>query len=136
MKLRLVKNSGENGFSYDIDGDIISVGRSETNDIQIHDRHVSRNHLVVWKKGNGHFLKDLGSGNGTFVNGHRVPNGATVEVKEGYAIVIGMSAFCLGEGSSGEMFAFLDSIGPCKQGESGKSTVTSTVLFGDTGPAS
>ena len=136
MKLCLIMNKGEEALSFDIEGDAVSVGRSSTNDIQIRDRHVSRNHLVVWKKGNGHFLKDLGSGNGTFVNGHRVPNGATVEVKEGYAIVIGMSVFCLGEGSSGEMFAFLDSIGPCKQGESGKSTVTSTVLFGDTGAAS
>ena len=123
MKLCIILNKGENTFSYDIEGEAISVGRSSANDIQIHDKHVSRDHLVVWKKGNRYLLKDLGSGNGTFVNGYRVPYGATVEVKEGYAIVIGMSAFCLGEGSSGDMFAFLDSIGPIKQGSNGASTV-------------
>jgi len=123
MKLCLVMSKGENAMSFDIEGDAISVGRSSANDIQIHDKHVSRNHLMVWKQENRYLLKDLGSGNGTFVNGHLIPHGATVEVKEGYAIVIGMSAFCFGEGSSGKMFAFLDSIGSCKQGGGGTSTV-------------
>ena len=122
MKLRLIMNKGETAFSYDIEGNAISVGRSSENDIQIHDKHVSRNHLVVWTEGRRYLLKDLGSGNGTFVNGHRVPSGATVEVKEGYAISIGMSVFCLGEGSSGDLFAFLDLIDPCKQG--GRDTTT------------
>jgi pSer/pThr/pTyr-binding forkhead associated (FHA) protein len=128
MKLCLIMNKGESASSYIVEGDAISIGRSKTNDIQIHDKHVSRNHLVLWKKENKYLLKDLGSGNGTFVNGHPIPYGATVEVKEGYAIVIGMSVICLGEGSSGEVFAFLDSIGSCKQGGSD----TSTVLFEDT----
>jgi hypothetical protein len=125
MKLCLIMTKGEKALSFDVEADAISVGRSSANDIQIHDDHVSRNHLVVWKKRNKCFLKDLGSGNGTFVNGHQVSTGATVEVKEGCGIVIGMSVFCLGEGSSGEMFAFLDSIGSCKQGGTG----TSRILF-------
>ena len=123
MKLRLVKNSGENGFSYDIDGDIISVGRSETNDIQIHDERVSRNHLLVWKKGYRYFLKDLGSGNGTFVNSHRIPSGATVEVKEWSDVLVGTSVLCFGRGSSGDMFAFLDAAEFSKQSGSGGGTV-------------
>ena len=66
--------------------------------------------------------------NGTKVDGHRVPSGATVEVKKGDAIVIGMSVFCIGEGSSGDMFAFLESLDFCKEGSSD----TSTVLLEDT----
>ena len=72
-------DKGEKALSSDIKGDAISVGRFSANDIQIHDKHVSRNHLVVWKKGNRLLLKDLGSGNGTFVSGHPVFYGATVE---------------------------------------------------------
>jgi len=125
MKLSIILNKEENAFSYDIEGDAISVGSSSANDIAIHDKSVSHNHLIVWKKGNKYFLKDLGSRKGTFVNGYRLPYGTTVEVKEGYAIVIGMSVFCLGEGSSGEMFAFLHSIGPCERGATGASTVLS-----------
>ena len=115
MKLRLIMNNGENAFSYDIEGTVISVGRSEANDIQINDRRVSRNHLVVWTEGRRYFLKDLGSGNGTYVNGYRVSSGATVEVKEGFAISIGRSVFSLGEGSSGDLFAFLDLFDPSKR---------------------
>ena len=122
MKLRLIMNKGEAAFSYDIEGHVISVGRSDANDIQIHDKRVSRNHLVVWTEGRRYLLKDLGSGNGTYVNGHRVPRGATVEVKEGDAISIGRSVFCLGGGSSGDLFAFLDLFDPSKQ--HGRDTTT------------
>jgi pSer/pThr/pTyr-binding forkhead associated (FHA) protein len=108
MKLRLIMNKGEDAFSYDIEGKVISIGRSNANDIQIHDKRVSRHHLVVWTEGGRYWLKDLGSGNGTYVNGYRVPSGATVGVKEGFAISIGWSVFCLGEGSSGDLFSFLD----------------------------
>ena len=128
MKLCLIINKGEKAFSYDIKGDAISIGRSNENDIQIHDKYVSRNHLMIWKKGNRFFLKNLGNRNGTKVDGHRVPSGATVEMKKGDAIVIGMSVFCIGEGSSGDMFAFLDSLEFCKEGSSD----TGTVLIEDT----
>jgi pSer/pThr/pTyr-binding forkhead associated (FHA) protein len=122
-------NKGEAAFSYKIDGNAVSVGRSAENDIQIHDNHVSRNHLVVKRVGRRYLVKDLGSGNGTLVNGHRIPSGSTVEVKEGDAIVIGMSVFCLGEGSSGDLFALLDLIDPSKQ----RGRDTTTVIVEDSG---
>jgi pSer/pThr/pTyr-binding forkhead associated (FHA) protein len=127
MKLRLIINKGGNAFSYDIEGNAVSLGRSKTNDIQIRDSYVSRHHLLVWREERRYLLKDLGSGNGTLVNGYRVPSGATVEVNEGDAITVGMSVFCLGEGSSGDMFAFLDLIDPGKQ----RGRDTTTVIVGD-----
>jgi pSer/pThr/pTyr-binding forkhead associated (FHA) protein len=122
MKLRLIMNKGEDAFSYDIEGTVISVGRSNANDIQIHDKRVSRYHLVVWTEGRRYWLKDLGSGNGTYVNGYRIPSGATVEVKEGFAISVGWSVFCLGEGSSGDLFASFDLFDPRKR--RGRNTTT------------
>jgi hypothetical protein len=48
------------------------VGRQSTNDIVIADRMVSKRHAVVgWVKGKI-VVKDLGSRNGTFVNGEKV----------------------------------------------------------------
>ena len=123
MKLRLILNRGENGSAYEIDGDIISIGRSKTNDIQIRDEHVSRNHLLLWKKGHRYFLKDLGSGNGTFVNSQRIPSGTTVEMTEWSDILVGTSVLCFGGGSSGDMFAFLDAAEFSKQSGSGKGTL-------------
>jgi hypothetical protein len=128
MKLCLVVNKGENAMSFDIKGDAVSIGRSNENDIQIHDKYVSRHHLIVWKKGSRFFLKNLGNRNGTKVDGNRIASGATVEVKRGDTIAVGLSAFSIGEGSSGDMFAFLKSHDFCEGGLSN----TSTVLLEDT----
>ena len=128
MKLCLIVNKGEKAMSFDIKGDAVSIGRSDENDIQIHDKYVSRHHLIIWKKGSSFFLKNLGNRNGTKVDGKRVSSGATVEVKKGDAIAVGLSVFCIGQGSSGDMFAFLQSYDFCEEG----SVNTSTVLLEDT----
>lgn len=50
-----------------------TVGRSQDNDIVIRDHCISRNHAILQATEDGGFLLiDLGSRNGTFVNGRRV----------------------------------------------------------------
>jgi pSer/pThr/pTyr-binding forkhead associated (FHA) protein len=48
------------------------LGRSSDNDIQIRDEQSSRRHAVVQQQVNGYVISDLGSRNGTFVNGTRI----------------------------------------------------------------
>ena len=128
MKLYLIVDKGEKTLSFDIEGDAVSIGRSNRNDIQVHDRYVSHRHLIVWKKENEFFLKNLGNRNGTRVNGFNIPSRATVEVRRGDTIEIGLSILCIGEGSSGDMFAFLESFDTNKQGAND----TSTAVLEDT----
>ncbi|OGO61906.1 MAG: hypothetical protein A2029_12865 [Chloroflexi bacterium RBG_19FT_COMBO_47_9] len=54
--------------------DVVTIGRGENNIIIINSPKISRNHArIEW--GGEHFLvRDLGSSNGTFVNGQRVEN--------------------------------------------------------------
>ncbi|HSG32738.1 MAG TPA: FHA domain-containing protein [Thermodesulfobacteriota bacterium] len=52
--------------------DITAVGRAKDNDIVIDNPSVSRYHLFIQKKDGKVKLKDLGSGNGTYVNGVKV----------------------------------------------------------------
>src|ERR1700761_9537103 len=48
------------------------IGRAESNAIRLTDRNVSRNHATIKKMGEGWFLGDVTSYNGTFINGVRV----------------------------------------------------------------
>jgi pSer/pThr/pTyr-binding forkhead associated (FHA) protein len=128
MKLCLIANKGAETLPFDIEGDTISIGRSSENDIQIRDRYVSHRHLIVWKRENGFFLKNVGNRNGTTVNGSQIPSGETVEVKRGDKVEIGKSMLYFWEESIGDMYAFLESLDLYKPG----ATDTSTAVMGDT----
>jgi hypothetical protein len=60
------------GTSYPIGDRPLVVGRLAECDIVISDSNVSRRHAEFWRTSEGIAVRDLGSTNGTFVNGHRV----------------------------------------------------------------
>jgi 3',5'-cyclic-nucleotide phosphodiesterase len=94
----------------EFEGDTIFVGRSPNNDIQIKDRHVSRRHLKILRKGDKYFIEDLESKNGTFVNANQIKPGVEFQLKEGIPIVVGMSVICIGVECPEEMEVLMDSI--------------------------
>jgi len=57
---------------YELDGDVTVLGRAPECQIQLDSNMVSRRHAQVVREGNSFFLEDLGSGNGTFLNGKRL----------------------------------------------------------------
>lgn len=62
-----------NGGRRQLKGDALTVGRDAGNDIALtRDSKVSRSHAVLQKRNRQWFLQDLGSSNGTYVNGHKV----------------------------------------------------------------
>lgn len=56
------------------EGATASIGRSENNDIQIAEEHVSRQHALISYRDGVFLLTDLDSRNGTFVNDDRIVN--------------------------------------------------------------
>ncbi len=56
-----------------------AVGRGIDNDVILADVAVSRRHLIVIRDGDLLRLRDLGSGNGTIVNGKKLSSGALME---------------------------------------------------------
>jgi hypothetical protein len=98
------------GQSFEIEGNILSIGRAPENDIQIRDKFVSRKHLKILQKDRKFFIEDLQSKNGTYLNGEQIPPGVETELKEGLPIGIGMSVICLGEACSKEIIAFLEAV--------------------------
>jgi pSer/pThr/pTyr-binding forkhead associated (FHA) protein len=93
---------------------ITYVGRSGITDVQIKDRYVSREHLLLRKSGDKLLLMDLRSKNGTFLNGNQIRPGTEVELKEGDSIVVGVSVICVGEKGSEEALALIGSVYPSK----------------------
>lgn len=59
------------GERYPITGEIL-IGREATCTIVVMDRQVSRYHVRITMKGDGALLEDLGSKNGTFLNGEMI----------------------------------------------------------------
>ncbi|HEY5426603.1 MAG TPA: FhaA domain-containing protein [Candidatus Tumulicola sp.] len=68
--LRMIKGVSALGV-YSIEG-TVRIGRGDENEILLADRSVSRTHAVVETAGPQPVVRDLGSTNGTFVNGERV----------------------------------------------------------------
>jgi transcriptional regulator with GAF, ATPase, and Fis domain len=60
----------------DLDKDEVSVGRAGENDIAVMDLKASRRHCKVERHGTSYVLVDLGSQNGTRLNGHLVERAA------------------------------------------------------------
>jgi serine phosphatase RsbU (regulator of sigma subunit)/pSer/pThr/pTyr-binding forkhead associated (FHA) protein len=59
------------------DGEYV-IGRRSDCQIFVPDMRVSRQHARLWKEGDGWTLEDLGSNNGTFVNGVKVQQGTVL----------------------------------------------------------
>lgn len=94
---------------------ITYVGRSGITDVQIKDRYVSREHLLLRKSGDRLLLMDLRSKNGTFLNGNQIRPGTEVELKEGDSIVVGVSVICVGQKGSEEALALIGSVYPSRK---------------------
>lgn len=69
----------------------LTIGRAPTSKIRLVDDAVSREHARVFTEGGTTFVEDLGSANGTFLNGSRVVGRAAL--KDGDKIQIGNTIF-------------------------------------------
>src|SRR3954463_2519370 len=71
---RLVSTAGDQSFEL-AEGRTLIVGRGLTSDIAIYDPTISRRHAELIVGNDGVQVKDLGSSNGTCINGSRVSSG-------------------------------------------------------------
>ena len=69
MAILWVRGGPDDGATIALSDGTTLMGRSHDNDIVVDEAKVSRNHAGIRKNPNGYWLEDLGSRNGTFVNG-------------------------------------------------------------------
>lgn len=68
----IVRRGPQPPQSYEITQETTTLGRDTASDIVINDRETSRHHLRLLRSDDSVTIEDLGSTNGTFVNGKRV----------------------------------------------------------------
>ena len=96
MSKLFVLNGQEKGATYDLAEQVIFVGRAPDNHIQLKERHVSRRHLKIVRKGGKYFVEDLRSTNGTYIRDKQISPGKVFEVREGVPVAVGNIFFSLG----------------------------------------
>ncbi len=76
---------GRAGESFPVDEERMSIGRTPDAAVFLDDVTVSRNHALLVRRADGHYIDDLGSLNGTYVNrrrieSHRMSHGDELQV--------------------------------------------------------
>ena len=89
------------GMTFPLEGDQLIIGRDAVNAVAINDAEVSRKHARLTFQGGKYVLEDLGSTNGTFVNGQRLVS-ATV-LKPGDVVSLGEQIVLMYEGLSADV---------------------------------
>ena len=72
MPMLVVKEGELTGTDWTLDREVMIIGRGADCDIVLPERPVSRQHARIERRGQGFLLIDLGSKNGTHVNGQEV----------------------------------------------------------------
>ncbi len=79
------------GQTYTMVGNTLTIGRAQDNDIVLDDPQASRHHARVVRRGDQIIVEDLGSTNGTLVNGRRITGPHVLQPTE--TIAVGSSVF-------------------------------------------
>jgi pSer/pThr/pTyr-binding forkhead associated (FHA) protein len=90
----IVVPPGGDPVRFELEARVITVGRTPANHIQITDGAASRKHCMIKVTGDTFTLLDLGSANGTTVNGDRVKEH---ELTHGDRIKIGKTVLAFKE---------------------------------------
>ncbi|MFQ5857657.1 MAG: FHA domain-containing protein [Anaerolineae bacterium] len=88
LPMIIMQEDSQVGQEWVLEGELVSIGRDEDNDVVLPDRRVSRRHAVIERQGDRYHLRDCGSKNGTFVNGTLLQG--PVSLKDGDEIQIAM----------------------------------------------
>lgn len=97
-----VRRGPEEGQTFPLTSVSVTVGRDPMADIVLSDPEVSRQHARFTRTEEGYELQDLGSTNGTFVDGKRL-GGEAVTLQPGAVITMGSNVTLVLEGTADPM---------------------------------
>ncbi len=86
-----VQTTNNRSYTFEIDKPEITIGRELKNDVILDDPRVSRFHAMARKIAEGVTLRDMESGNGVFVNGHRIAPNVDFKLTDNDQVKLGSS---------------------------------------------
>ncbi|MBI4603272.1 MAG: FHA domain-containing protein [Planctomycetes bacterium] len=95
MALLKIETGQKAGTVVQLEGSKLVLGRGSKADVVLPDDGASRQHAEIFRAGGLHFIRDLGSRNGTFVNEQKI---SEVVLREGDQVRIGDSVLLFTEG--------------------------------------
>jgi hypothetical protein len=91
--------SVDGGKKVEVVGDIV-IGRSRNCDVVISDLLVSRKHAAIRRRDDGFYLEDLGSTNGTVLQGNKIPKSSSVKLDSPCVVTVGAARISFSLSSS------------------------------------
>ncbi len=126
MAFLLIQRPGEADERFSLADTEVRIGRLSDNELAIDEPSLSRYHAVISATGDGHTVVDLGSRNGTRVNG-QLASDAPVQLRPGDDVALGSQGVVLrylaDDARSGDITGFFGTV-PAP----GESTVSPAVV--------
>ncbi|HEV3341458.1 MAG TPA: ATP-binding protein [Pirellulales bacterium] len=117
MPSLFVFRGNNQGMRFELEADLLTIGRDAANAVQLQDTEVSRRHAEVRRTGSTFSITDLASSNGTYVNGQQV---TVRELANGDEVQLGgtlMLYTCLVDESTGDLADKIDIIARQQPGD-------------------
>ena len=96
MASLFVIQGADQGKRFELKSKPMALGRDQSNPIRLHDTEVSRRHAEVRPVDDSYRIIDLGSANGTFVNGQAVEQAS---LRSGDRLQLGQTVMLFNEGA-------------------------------------
>src|SRR5947209_10538317 len=101
MAILVTLRGPEMGCYYPLQPDRTTLGVQIDCHVCLAGKQVSRQHAQIVADGGQHFVEDLGSSNGTYLNGRRIPPRTRVPLTDRDTLQVGPYLFALRETANG-----------------------------------
>lgn len=126
MPRLVLLSEGFSGRSYELKVETTTVGRVSDNAFEIPEASVSSHHAEIILRGNDVVIRDLGSTNGTFINGEKITEAV---LKPGQTLRFGTIDLKLDTGEGGTAPAGIGSAGVSTAPKKPKQSLDQTVVI-------